>query len=141
MDNLAGESADVGGIDDVTIGRIREELEAATTAAYAHVRMIAATASAEAKLSVESAMSVATARSLSTAFLIVAWLCTVTLGVWFCIESGMSPALTLSAAVILNLAIGVGLHCWQTWLVGNIGLPRTRRLLRQLPRGRPRMAA
>jgi hypothetical protein len=39
----------------------------------------------------------------------------------------------LSVVVVMNVAFAVGLHLWQKWLIGNIGLPRTRKLIQQLP--------
>jgi hypothetical protein len=78
-------------------------------------------------------MSVATARSLSLAFVIVAWLCVRAAGIWWLTESGVSPVSTLSALAILNVALAAALHRWQSWLIDNIGLPRTWKLLRQLP--------
>ena len=123
--------------DDPTIGKLREELEAATSAAFRQLRLIAATASVEAKLSVASAMSIATARSLSVAFLIVAWICLVALMVLSLVRAGVPAEICLLATAALNVAIAAGLHRWQKWLTGNIGLPRTRKLLRQLPRNLP----
>ena len=119
--------------DDATIGTLREELEAATSAAFNQLRMIAATASVEARLSIASAMSIATARSLSVAFLVVAWFCLMALTVLALVRAGVSAELCLLAMAVINVAISAGLHRWQKWLVGNIGLPRTRKLLRQLP--------
>jgi hypothetical protein len=124
--------------DDATIGRLREELEAASTAAFMQLRMIAATASVEAKLSIASAMSIATARSLTVAFLIVGWLCLLSLAGLGLINAGISPEFTLLIMAAVNVAIAAGLHRWQKWLAGNIGLPRTRRLLRQMPAAKRR---
>lgn len=119
--------------DDATIGTLRKELEAATSAAFMHLRMIAATASVEAKLSIASAMSIATARSLSVAFLVLAWLCLTLLTGSILVRTGVSLEMTLLFMTAVNAAIAAGLHGWQKWLVGNIGFSRTRKLLRQLP--------
>ncbi|MEQ9563652.1 MAG: hypothetical protein RLN69_14130 [Woeseiaceae bacterium] len=119
--------------DEATVSRLREELEAAATAAFMQLRMIAATASVEARLSIVSAMSIATARSLSVAFLVVGWLCLLSLAGLVLINAGNSPEFTLLIMAAVNGAIAAGLHRWQKWLAGNIGLPRTRKLLRQIP--------
>lgn len=118
--------------DDTTPGRLHEELEAATAAAFNQIRMIAATVSVEAKLSIVSAMSVATARSLCVVFLAGAWICLMALTVLSLSRAGLSEEVTLLSLVVVNVAIATGMHRWQKWLVGNIGFSRTRRLLRQL---------
>jgi hypothetical protein len=127
--------------DDATIGRLREELEAASTAAFMQLRMIAATASVEAKLSIVSAMSIATARSLCVAFLIVGWLCLMSFAALGLFRAGLSPEFTLLIMATVNVAIAAGLHRWQKWLTGNIGLPRTRKLLRQVADAKSRKKA
>lgn len=119
--------------DDTTISRLREELEAAASAAFMQLRMIAATASVEAKLSVASAMSIATARSLSVAFLIIAWICLMALAALSLTHAGVSLEMIFLSMAVVNVAIAAALHRWQAWLAGNIGLPRTRQLLRRLP--------
>jgi hypothetical protein len=97
------------------------------------LRMIAATASIEVKLSIASAMSIATARSLSVAFQIVGWLWLMALAGLGLFRAGLSPEFALLIRGAVNVAIAAGLHRWQKWLAGNIGLPRTRKLLRQVP--------
>jgi hypothetical protein len=134
VDDIAGAESRLGAAaEDPTLSMFREELEATTSAAFTQIRLIAATASLEAKLSMASAMAVATAHSLRVAFLVVAWFCLVSLAVWALTEVGISPAISLSVVVVLNVAFAVGLHLWQKWLIGNIGLPRTRKLIQQLP--------
>lgn len=120
----AGDASGAGSGDSL-IGEIRR----ATDAAVGHVRKVAATAAAEARLSAVSAAAIAAAVVAALAFLLVAWLCLLALGVWLAIRAGSPVWAALAGAVALNLAGILACRWWLGRLVPNLGFARTRGLL------------
>lgn len=105
------------------------EIQAARDAAAAHLRKVAATASGEVQISIASAVTMASATMLSVAFLIVAWVCMVGLGVWIAVSAGWSMSVALGAATVMNILAALVCRFWYARLGKNIGFSRTRKLL------------
>jgi hypothetical protein len=105
------------------------EIQAARDAAAAHLSKVAATASGEVQISIASAVAMASATLLSVAFLIVAWVCIVGLGVWIAVSAGSSMTVALGAAAVMNILAALVCRFWYARLGKNIGFSRTRKLL------------
>ena len=105
------------------------EIQAARDAAAAHLSKVAATATGEAQISIASAVAMASATMLSVAFIIVAWVCLVGLGVWLAVSAGWSMTVALGAAAAMNILAALVCRFWYTRLGKNIGFSRTRKLL------------
>lgn len=105
------------------------EIQAARDAAAAHLGKVAATASGEAQISIASAIAMASATLLSVAFLIVAWVCMVGLGIWIAVSAGWSMSVALGAATVMNILAALVCRFWYAHLGKNIGFSRTRKLL------------
>ncbi len=105
------------------------EIQAARDAAAAHLGKVAATAAGEVQISIASAVAMASATMLSVAFVIVAWVCVVGLGVWLAVSAGWSVSVALGAAAVMNILAALACRFWYARLGKNIGFSRTRKLL------------
>ncbi len=126
-----GETPQNAANDQVAAGTesLLGEIQAARDAAVAHLSKVAATASGEVQISIASAVAMALATLLSVAFLIVAWVCFVGLGVWIAVSAGWSMTLALGAAAAMNILAALACRFWYARLGKNIGFSRTRKLL------------
>ena len=105
------------------------EAKAAVGAITAHVRHVAATATAEAQLSGASLATIAALAVISLLLVVSGWLCVVAAGVWLAIENGMPVALALLIAAAVNLAVVAVLLLWGKGLLRHVGFSRTLRLV------------
>ncbi len=105
------------------------DVRAAADAAVAHARAVAATAAAEARLSVASATALAAVAVAALAFVLVAWICLLALGMWLAVQAGAPVWSALAGAVVVNLAGVLACRMWIARLIPNLGFARTRNLL------------
>ena len=126
-----GETPEVAANDQTAGGTesLLGEIQAARDAAAAHLSKVAATASGEVQISIASAVAMASATMLSVAFLIVAWVCLVGLGVWIAVSAGWPMTVALGGAAAMNILAALACRFWYARLGKNIGFSRTRKLL------------
>lgn len=108
---------------------LRSESRAAAEAAAAHVRKVAATAGAEARLSVVSLIATVVAGLLAVFLLLSAWLFLLASGVSLAVEEGMPLFVALLAAAGINVAGTVLFLFWCGRLLKNVGFARTSKLI------------
>lgn len=107
------------------------EVGIAADAAVAHARKVAATATAEARLTVASAAGIAAAVVSALVLLVVTWICLLALGIWLAVQAGLPVWAALTGAVLLNLAGALICRLWYARLTPDLGFARTRSLLRR----------
>ena len=108
---------------------LRKESRAAAEAAAAHVRKVAATAGAEARLSVVSLVATVVAGLLAVFLLLSAWLFLLASGVSLAVEEGMPLFMALLAAAGINVAGTMLFLFWCSRLLKNVGFARTSKLI------------
>ncbi len=104
-------------------------LLATVDSALEQARTIAATAATEARLSAAALVALAATAAIALAFLLVAGLCLLALGVWLAVRAGLPAWAALAGAVLVNLAGAALCRWWIARLLPHLGFARTRRLL------------
>lgn len=115
-------------------GSLGSDTKEAATAAAAHVRKLAATATTEAQLSALSVATIIFAAVLALSLLILGWLFLLTAVLWLAVTAGLSLTVGLFTGAAVNVLAALLFLAWCRRLVRNIGFPRTLQLI--FPRSR-----